>query len=167
MNTHTNHFPDAASVELVKKRYIALATELHPALGGDAAIWLEVETEYHSLLKQLDRSHSTDKDGKDHQYFYDYSDEAGLNEMIGMFFAARIPDSSIALVGKWLWVSGTTRDTAHLIKSLTLNGKRWSYSGDKEKWFFHLGKFRKYSKSPTRWENITKRYGYNELSAND
>lgn len=156
------YFGTLKTVEEIKAHFGRLAREHHPQIGGDTATFSAIYQEYQSALKSLDRSTSTGSDNKSHTYFYSEVEEREIADMLGRMLGLKMPGVTVALIGKWLWTRGDTKPYREQLKAL---GCR--YSGDKESWYFHTGKYKKRSGRSASFSGMAQKYGYREFSQSE
>lgn len=160
--TLKKHFRDAASVETIKKQLMILMTTRHPAVGGNAEDWAEIEREYLLCLQGLDRSASPGSNGEMHTYYYNEEQESETAKMAGKLLGLGLDGVRLALIGKWLWLTGETRQHAATLKGLGLR-----YSGDKQAWYWHLGGYKKRSGKTATFAGMAAKYGYREIASKE
>jgi hypothetical protein len=81
-------------------------------------------------------------------------------EKILEILAANIPGLEVALVGTWIWVSGSTKEQAPLLGK---NGLKLSWHSKRKMWFFNCETERRYY-SKKGFDELTDKYGYKKFS---
>ena len=146
------YFLHASSVETVKTLYRSLAMQHHPDRGGDTATMAEINRQYEAALRRLDGSET---DGRTYHY-----DEAKENDLIDKLrVLLSLPGIDIDLVGRWLWISGDTRQVKDQLKAA---GCRWS--ADRQLWYWRPAEdARRFRGNAASFADICRTYGASRI----
>lgn len=138
----------AQNLEELKKLFKKLALKFHPDRGGDTLTMQIINNEYDYLLNS---GKFGDKEDLEFNLLFPELIQILLN-MEGLI---------IEIVGKWLWVSGTTKQHRKKLKSLGL-----FYAPKKQMWYFRKDEDRKVfnKKKPLPMDAIRRVYGSNVVN---
>lgn len=154
------YFHDCKTVEEVKRLFRKLAMKYHPDRGGDTATMQELNRQYQIALKRCDGQTSTGTDGKEHTYKYDEAAETEIAEKIDELLKLKIPDIEIALIGKWVWITGDTKPHRKALKEA---GCRWH--SKRECWYWQNTGY--VGRSKASLEELAGKYGYHKQEFKD
>lgn len=155
----SEYFRGIKSVSEAKRIYHTLACKYHPDRGGSEELMKLINNLYEACLLSLDGTTETGSDNKEHRYSYNQEIEKGVIDMLDKLFKCKINGIHIALIGTWLWVTGDTKTNKEVFKTLG-----FKYSGDKEAWYYHAGKYRPKSAHRGTFKGMAMKYGYREFS---
>lgn len=116
-------------IDQLKKEYFKLAKVYHPDKGGTTAQFQELGKEYDKLLKKLLSSSNLNQEQQNNEIVIDDAIKAAFDAIV------TIPNITIELIGKWLWVTGNTYPVRNELKSAGLtfikkdNIPYWVYKG--------------------------------------
>ena len=158
-----NAFSACNSEVEIRKRYRVLAMQFHPDLGGCTETMQAINELYLEALRLCDREKTIGADNKERTYFYNADTEQAVIDKLSELLALKMSGVEIALVGSWIWIWGDTKPYKSALGKGGL-GCRWS--GDKQKWYWHSGKYRSKGKAKS-WGHIAATYGVQSVSAND
>jgi len=173
MNT-SDYFKGAITESQVRKRYTELCFQYHPAYGGTEEAMQAINDVYLELLKQKDGEESTGTDGKLHRFYYKQDLEQETIDKINNTLHQDIEGCRLMLVGKWIWIDGDNLGK-HLQRRESRYGKHYTavagymgtlkyrYSEERNKLYWRPGKY-KGRRSNKGFENLQKKYGYEEIS---
>lgn len=134
MNQEKQYFSNLRTVEEVKNHYRAIAKKYHPDLGGDEETMKEINSQYQAKLKNLDGYEGTKDNGDPFTYHYDETVETAVMEKLMETLKAGLPEgASVALIGIWLWVTGTARGDG---SNKILKELKYKWHRDRECWYW-------------------------------
>lgn len=119
------YFDHCATVETTKAEFRRLAKIHHPDLGGDGATMADLIAAYHARLKSLDGQESHGDDGRAHRYQYQEAREQEIVEKLSELLRTLPAGVELALIGLWLWITGTTREDKATQAALKAAGCMW------------------------------------------
>lgn len=134
-----NWFKGLKTVAEVKTQYRKLAMENHPdrkpAEMKDAAtkIMQSINETYHKMLEMLHGKTETDKEGTEHTYYYNQQHEQEIIDKLAELLTLELPGCEILLIGKWLWVTGETKQHKELLGK---NGAGLIFHSKRLAWYF-------------------------------
>lgn len=151
------YFKNVNCVEELKKQYFGLAKKYHSDItkGNDNAM-TEINNEYEVLFKKYKNIHrNTKEDVKSDTY----EDKKGTSETPEDFKTIILTllnlNVDIELCGRWLWISGNTKNCKDELKKLNC---KWSPA--KQMWSWHFDKdSTHYSKKRQTMDYIRGKYG--------
>lgn len=147
-------FETCFSVEAIKTLYRELAKKFHPDHGGDTRTMQDINAAYHDALKRCDGKTSRDSDGNEHTYRYDFQVEQDVIEKIYELLGMRLTGVEIALIGRWIWITGDTRPVKEELKKA-----KCKYHAKRQCWYWHnQGYYSKYSGKSLG--ELASHYGY-------
>ena len=115
-----NYFLNCLTVFEIKKRFRELAMIHHPDMGGDNETMRIILEQYQEALQSSNGQTSFDEQGKEHTYYYNEEHEQQIADKIQELLSLRLPgDVEIALIGKWVWVTGNTKPHASKLNRKT------------------------------------------------
>lgn len=136
--------------EELKKEFCNWCKRLHPDNGGSNEEFVEMQKEFTNIFENVKGKHRN-KDGniyqEDKKQYYNCEDFIIKIKSIIKY------NIDIDIIGRWLWVSGNTKEIKELLKQLKFN-----YSGQKQAWYYHEGKYRKKSSSNDTLEELKEKY---------
>lgn len=127
----TGLFDIAAIKEIddLKKQYHQLAKKYHPDTGGTKEQFQKLQKEYDAIFKQILSGSELSAEQKKNEIVLDDAMRAVVDSIIS------IPDISIELSGKWLWITGNTYPYRKELKLAGLQfapvKKVWYFAGTK------------------------------------
>ena len=142
----TKYFKNCENEQSLRDRAQLLKGILLLDDPGNKNLRVEVEAEYHSLLKQFKSSAPVVGDAK----------EPSQEEIITALLPLKL---RLEVCGKWLWIRGDTRPHRDFLKKL-----RCRYSPGKKCWYWRPGKFKSINTDPLDMDEIRNLYGSNVLS---
>ena len=141
--------------EDLKKDYMQLAKELHPDNnnGKTTAEFQLLQNEFEEIAKKIYNKHY-DKNNNIYTTGEEYNESFKniINEII------KYNDINIVIIGKWLWVSGNTKEKKEVFKKL-----KFRYSGNKQSWYYHDGKYYKGNSNFYSLEDLKLAFGSVEI----
>lgn len=132
-------FKNVTELADAKKLYKKLAKQLHPDVGGDEESFKALNAVYNNIL----------------EYGLFFSSEIEFDIEIEKIISQILHFENILIevVGKWIWVSGDTKEIKEVLKNL---GFKWALK--KKMWYF--GELQKTSnRTEKSIEEIKARYG--------
>lgn len=148
------YFGEIETIEELKKAYFRMALENHPDHGGDVEIMKAINNEYAEMQKVLKDTHKAF--GKDETYKASEPTTEVPEDFINIVNALfGLGGLDVELCGRWLWISGNTKEHKDALKSL---GCKWSTK--KKMWSWHYpedGKAKKHK--PWTMDKIRDSYG--------
>lgn len=152
-----SYFDSILDVAEVKKEYRRLAHIHHPDKGGSNEMMQSINRAYHQKLESLN-GYEFQEEGKSHIYRYNGKIEQALidkmQELIHLDIAG-----DIYLIGTWIWILHTDKSQKEALKTA-----RCRWSGQRQAWYFHTGKYRS-KKSSSSLQGIAKKYGVEKIDA--
>lgn len=120
------YFNNCSNLDELKKEYKRLAKLNHPDLGGSTETMQRINAEYEETFKILQKKHNETND--EHHQNTEAPDEFIniINELL------KLDGLEIELCGRWLWISGNTREHKETLKAL---GCKWA--SKKLMWSWH------------------------------
>ena len=123
-------------IEELKKVYFTLAQKLHPDHGGDEEEFKTLNSEYQTLFPKFKDIHFNIKREKETDPEF-YTAKTPCKECADDFIKIvtallTIDGIIVELCGRWLWISGNTKEHKETLKTL---GCRWN--ADKKMWSWH------------------------------
>jgi hypothetical protein len=116
-----------ADIDQLKKEYFNLAKKYHPDAGGTKEQFQTLQAEYESLLKKLLSGSKLSQDQQANEIVLDEALRGAINAVIGL------PNISIELAGKWLWIGGNTYPLRNELRAAGFmfapKKKLWYYKG--------------------------------------
>jgi len=149
---HAGYFCNVLTLEDLKKQYRTLALKHHPDKGGDTATMQAISAEYERLFKMLKDTHRA-ADGTIYTTST-YSQETAAEFINIIEVLIKLDGLIIEICGRFLWLSGNTREHKETIKGL---GFRWS--NDKKAWYLAPKGYRKSSRTDWSMEDIRNKFG--------
>lgn len=124
-----------STIEELKKEYFKAAMKYHPDHGGDVETMKAINAEYAELQKKLKDKHISFKDETE-VYTADTSTTETPEDFINIVNELmKLDGLDIELCGRWLWISGNTKEHKDRLKAL---GCKWSRN--KKMWSWHYAK---------------------------
>lgn len=99
------------SLDDLKKQYFKLAKVYHPDAGGTTAQFQELQSEYERLFNTILRNGTLNNEEQNNEREIDEHLRAAMDAIV------HLPNINIELVGKWIWVSGTTFPVKDALKT--------------------------------------------------
>lgn len=160
----TKYFNNVTTLEELRKQYKELLKKYHPDNPqGSTEATQEINYEYDQLFKELKDRHEqkqTSNDNKDeYNKQYDFSEDENLRKVLQQII--NFSGITIDIVGAWIWLDGTTYPYKDTLKEI---GFRWS--GQRKKWYWHNGEYRKYGNRKLSYSDIQNYYGSTEVRTN-
>ena len=153
------YFEECKNVAEVKSLYRKLAFKFHPDHGGDLEEMKNLNEWYHDTLLDMDGSKSVDGDNE-YTYAYSKEDEEEIMNKIYDFLSLKMEKVEIALVGKWIWISGESKPHK---KALKVAGCIWH--GKRKMWYWRKATGKRYYSAPKKsFESIAAQYGFKSFS---
>jgi hypothetical protein len=152
-------FSGLKTVEEVKAHYRKLAMQHHPDRGGDTATMQEINAQYHTALKGMDRQQSKGADNETHTYYYNEYVEQSVMDKLAELLRIKA-DMTIMLIGRWLWVEFDKKPSREILDQV--KAIKFMWHSKRSMWYWHppTGQKTKYSGLPM--ENLAAAYGYKE-----
>lgn len=157
------YFKSVDSLESLRKQYKELLKKFHPDNpNGSTAACQEINAEYDKLFKLLKDKHEskqTSTDSTKESYsnmHYDFAEDKAIRKMLQkiIFFS----NITIDIVGRFIWIDGNTYQYRKEFKTL---GFKWS--GQRKKWYWHNGEYKKHRNSNLSYADIQNKYGSTEV----
>jgi hypothetical protein len=121
-------FGDCWTVEACKALYRDLAKRHHPDMvDGDCATMQAVNAEYHARLEHFSGQTTKDSEGRDHVYTYNRGREQAIMDKIAELLRVLPAGVEVALIGYWLWITGTVREDTATRAALKSAGCAWNH----------------------------------------
>lgn len=158
-----DYFSNCECVEDLKKEYKRLCLKFHPDvcdLPNATELMQEINSQYELAFKRLKNTFKN-KDGNIYENTRE-NDETPedfiniLNKLVGL------EGIQVELLGRWIWVTGNTKQHKDLLKSL---GFRWCVK--KMAWSWHRVNERSFSRGDFSLDEIREKYAsksYNTTS---
>lgn len=89
-------------LDQLRKNYYRLAKIYHPDAGGTKEAFQKLESDYQRLTKQILNGSSFSQQEKENETGISEDMSKIVNAIIGL------PNITIEIIGRWIWVSGTT-----------------------------------------------------------
>lgn len=155
------YFKDCNTLEELRKQYKELLKTHHPDNGGNVADMQEVNAEYDQLFKVLKDKHESttadgDKEKADFTRKYDFETDEKLREVLQKII--NFSGITIDIVGCFIWLDGNTYPYKDKLKEI---GFRWS--GQRKKWYWNNGEYRKHGNRKLSYADIQNLYGSTEV----
>ena len=160
----TTYFKNVDTLEALRRQYRDLLKVNHPDNGGDVAKMQEINAEYDRLFKLLKDKHERKTAGNTENgskadfniMKYDFSEDQKLREVLQKIIS--FSGITIDVVGCFIWVDGSTYQYKEDLKAI---GFRWS--GQRKKWYWSNGEYRKRGNSKLSYADIQNKYGSTEV----
>lgn len=127
-------FKNCKTVAEIKKEYHRLAIQNHPDRGGSKEAMQRINAEYLDALRLMDGETTTGTDEKYHTYHYSEETERDLIDKINELLNLKMKNTTIELIGSWIWISGETIKYKEELKAAKC---RWH--SKRKVWYFHKG----------------------------
>ena len=110
-------FRSVAELTEAKKLYKQLAKKLHPDVGGDDESFKALNAVYNNVIE--------------HNLYFsnEYKFDLEIEKIISQIL--HFENIEIEVIGKWIWISGETREIKETLKNL---GFKWA--SKKKMWYF-------------------------------
>ena len=137
-------FTDCKSIEDVKRTYRKLCKEYHPDIHGAATeeTMKQINAEYEIAFNCFKNVHET---------------AAEFMEIINALIHCE--GVEIDLVGRWIWLTGSTYQHRDVIKGLGFR-----YASKKKAWYWHNAKDACKSRKGLSLDQIKDKYGYERFA---
>jgi hypothetical protein len=116
-----------SDIDQLKKEYFKLAKKYHPDAGGTKEQFQMLQSEYENLLKKLLSGSKLSSEQQNNEIILDEALRKAIDAIIGL------PNISIELVGKWIWITGNTYPLRNELKAAGFmfapKKKMWYYKG--------------------------------------
>lgn len=156
------YFKDCNTLEELRKQYKELLKAHHPDNGGNVADMQEINVEYDKLFKLLKDKHEnkqTSTAGTKTDFNankYDFETDEKLREVLQKII--HFSGITINIVGCFIWIDGNTYPYKNELKKI---GFKWS--GQRKKWYWHNGEYRKRGNRKLSYTDIQSLYGSTEV----
>lgn len=155
------YFKNVNNLQELRKQYKELLKAHHPDNGGDLATMQEINAEYDKLFKILKDKHESktadgDKEKADFTRKYDFETDEKLREVLQKII--NFSGITIDIVGCFIWLDGNTYPYKDKLKEI---GFRWS--GQRKKWYWNNGEYRKHGNRKLSYADIQNLYGSTEV----
>lgn len=155
------YFKNIETLEELRKQYKELLKTHHPDNGGNVADMQEINSEYDRLFKVLKNKHESktadsDSTKADFNKKYDFETDEKLREVLQKIIS--FSGITIDLVGTWIWLDGNTYPYKDALKEI---GFKWS--GQRKKWYWNNGEYRKHGNRKLSYTDIQNYYGSTEV----
>lgn len=148
-----NYFKDCTTIDEAKKLFWDLAKKHHPDMGGDTAIFQEINNQFEQFTPGQEKFTGESDQWSASEYAHI------INQLIV------IPEIVIEIVGCFIWISGNTKPYKEQIKEIdTGEGFRRGWSRDKNKWYFSPKGYRKKSSKHFSYEEIQNLFDKEEVN---
>jgi len=126
-NGDFNFFHGCKTSDDIRQKYLRMAKQLHPDLGGTTAEFQEMQNQYEKKIDAANTKESSEsKAGYDCKWTeYDIDLMNKINEVI------HLDGIEIEIMGQWAWISGNTYPVKDSIKAA---GFKWSKG--KKSWYY-------------------------------
>lgn len=148
---------DINCIEDLKKVYFRLAQKLHPDHGGSEDDFKDLNSEYQELFPRFKDIHKNIQPNADKDYYTaTVSTKECPDDFINIVtILLRFKGLDVELCGRWLWISGNTKEHKEQLKAL---GCRWN--AKKVMWSWHYPEdSKKNRKRSIPMEDIRNLYG--------
>lgn len=110
-------FRNVSEIGEAKKLYKQLAKKLHPDVGGDDESFKALNAVYNNVIE--------------HNLYFsnEYKFDLEIEKIIAQIL--HFEDIEIEVIGKWIWISGETKEIKETLKNL---GFKWA--SKKKMWYF-------------------------------
>jgi hypothetical protein len=140
------YFKKCTSIFEVKKHYKELAFIHHPDKGGNTAIMQDINNEYEYVIKNNIFPENPEPTPEEQEKNIKFPDI--ISELI------KYDNIIIELIGKWIWISGSTYPIKEELKKLG-----FLFSGNKKMWYFRSDDEKRSNPNPKDIEEIRNKYG--------
>lgn len=158
-----NYFQNCKCVEDLKKEFKRLCLRYHPDISTEPnanEIMKEINGQYDSMFERL-KNVFRNKDGETYESKKTVSEAPeDFRNIISKLII--LDGLKIELMGRWIWVSGNTKEHKEILKSLKF---RWCKN--KEAWSWHRPEDSTYSKGDSTLDEIREKYKSTEYSKNN
>ena len=157
------YFRNVNTLEELRKQYKELLKQYHPDnANGSTEATQEINSEYDRLFKVLKNKHESKQTGADgtkadfNKATYDFDVDEKLREILRKVI--HFSDITIDIVGVFIWIDGNTYPYRNELKEI---GFKWS--GQRKKWYWHNGEYRKRGNKKLSYADIQNYYGSTEV----
>lgn len=157
------YFKNVETLEELRRQYKELLKKYHPDNPqGSTEATQEINAEYDSLFNILKNRHDTaaGNDNSDKKTYsnkkYDFSEDEALRQTLQKII--NFSDITIDIVGCFIWLDGNTYPYKEQLKEY---GFKWS--GQRKKWYWQNGEYRKRGNSKLSYSEIQDLYGSTEI----
>ena len=154
------YFKNINTLEELRKQYKELLKIHHPDNGGNLENMQQINAEYDKLFKILKDKHTTDTSTNNKTDFnnmkYDFEEDEKLREVLQKVI--HFSNITIDIVGVFIWIDGNTYPYKNELKEI---GFKWS--GQRKKWYFHNGEYKKRGNRKLSYTDIQNLYGSTEV----
>ena len=164
-----NYFKDCQCIEDVKTLYKKLCFKFHPDVSTEpnaSEIMKEINSQYDKAFKRL-KNVFRNKEGKIYEDSKPVSEAPeNFRNIISKLIV--LDGLKIELIGRWIWVSGNTKEHKEVLKSLKSLKFRWCKN--KGEWSWHRLEDNTVSKGKYTLNEIRDKYGftiYNKEKGNE
>lgn len=146
------YFANCTTIEEAKALYKKLAKANHPDLGGDTETMKAINAEFEKAFDLLKNKHT----GANNTTYTAKSDstETAAEFMTIINQLIRCRGLIIELVGRWIWLTGSTYQYRDIIKKL---GFTWA--SRKKAWYWHTPEDRSLNRKEMSLNEIRSLYG--------
>ena len=157
------YFNNVNTLEKLRKQYKDLLKKYHPDNPqGSTEATQEVNAEYDELFKVLKNKHEskTENGSKTNAYKYDFETDERLREVLQKVI--HFSNITIDIVGCFIWLDGNTYPYKNELKEI---GFKWS--GQRKKWYWHNGEYKKHGNKKLSYADIQNLYGSTEVKTEE
>ncbi len=153
------YFEGIKTLEDLKKAYKKLVLELHPDTSKKDTTkeFIEMKKQYEKKFEEVKNTFINSKG----EYYERENDETPeqFTEIIDKII--NLKDVKIEIIGTWIWLTGNTKEYKDYLKEL-----KFSYSGDKQAWYFHTTPYKKRSKNLKSMDELRILFDTTEIKRN-
>jgi len=157
------YFKNVNTLEELRKQYKELLKQYHPDnANGSTEATQEINAEYDRLFKVLKDKHeskqtsTTDNKTDFNNMKYNFEEDENLREVLQKVI--HFSNITIDIVGVFIWIDGNTYPYKNELKEI---GFKWS--GQRKKWYFHNGEYKKRGNRKLSYTDIQNLYGSTEV----
>ena len=149
-----NYFTNLHEVTEIKRAYLKMVHEHHPDKGGSSEVMAEITNQYQEALAAANGQKYTGTDDKERTYYYNAAKEQEIIDKLAEIMGLGI-DVDVMLVGKWIWITGDTKQYRKELKSVKC---RWH--GKRSAWYWHGKQYKSKYNARVSLNDIANHYGY-------
>lgn len=141
-------------LDQLKKEYFRLAKKYHPDAGGTKEQFQQLQLEYEKHQKTLLQGSNLNHEQQQNELVLDEALRNAVNAIISL------PNISIELVGKWIWVGGNTYPIRNELKQAG-----FMFASAKKRWYF--AGVESAGRGQMSLEEIKSKYGSTKIDSKD
>ena len=160
-------FAQCQTAEDLKAEYRKLAMQYHPDVTGDVStepIMQQINAAYDDLWASLKDRHVSTKDETAGQVYTATTTTTEAPEDFRLILIAllRIRGLVIELCGRWVWITGSTKENAAQLKAI---GCRWA--PNKCAWYWHAAEDFSFNRGKWNLNKIRETFGAQHIVADE